>query len=115
MGAAPEMVAGPGRFTTRLIAATAGRVIGKEGAEGFYGMAVRSPFPLGFAFKVADGGERGRDGVALEMLLQMGALSGEELADLEDLLRPPVRTVRGRTVGEVIPEIELVEVGATRG
>ena len=109
MGAAPEMVAGPGRFTTRLIAATAGRVIGKEGAEGFYAMAVRSPFPLGLAFKIADGGERGRDGVALEMLRQMGALSGEELADLEDLVAPTIRTVRGLPVGEVTPEIELIE------
>lgn len=108
MGAAPEMVAGPGRFTTRLIAATGGRVIGKEGAEGFYAMAVLSPFALGLAFKVADGGERGRDGVALEMLRQMGALSGEELAGLEDLMKPVVRTVRGVPVGEVVPEIELV-------
>ena len=113
MGAAPEMVAGPGRFTTRLIAATGGRVIGKEGAEGFYAMAVRSPFPLGLAFKVADGGERGRDGVALEMLRQMGALSGEELTGLEGLMRPSVRTVRGQAVGEVIPEIELAEVGTS--
>jgi len=110
MGASPEMVAGPGRFTTRLIAATGGRVIGKEGAEGFYAMAVRSPFPLGLAFKVADGGERGRDGVALEMLRQMGALSGEELAALDDLMKPPIRTIRGQAVGEVTPEIELVEL-----
>ncbi len=110
MGAAPEMVAGPGRFTTRLITATGGRVIGKEGAEGFYAMAVRSPFPLGLAFKVADGGERGRDGVALEMLRQMGALSGEELAELDDLMRPQIRTIRGEAVGEVTPEIELVGI-----
>ncbi len=113
MGTAPEMVAGPGRFTTRLIAATAGRVIGKEGAEGFYAMAVRSPFPLGFAFKLADGGERGRDGVALELLRQMGALSGEELGGLEELIRPEVRNVRGIPVGEVTPEIELVAAVAS--
>lgn len=112
MGAAPEMVAGPGRFTTRLIAATAGRVIGKEGAEGFYALAVRGPFPLGLAFKIADGAERGRDGVALEMLRQMGALSGEEMSALEDLYAPPVRTVRGLPVGEIAAEIELREAGA---
>ncbi len=111
MGSAPEMVAGPGRFTTRLIEATAGRVIGKEGAEGFYAMAVREPFPIGLAFKIADGGERGRDGVALDLLRQMGAISGEELAALDDLSQPPIRTVRGRTVGEVRPEVELQEVG----
>ena len=115
MGAAPEMVAGPGRFTTRLIAATGGRVIGKEGAEGFYALAVRGPFPFGAAFKIADGGERGRDGVALEILRQMGALSGEELAELEDRVAPPVRTVRGLAVGEIAPEIELAERGGAEG
>ena len=96
MGRAPEMVAGPGRFTTRLIAATRGRVVGKEGAEGFYAMAVLGPVALGIAFKVADGGERGRDGVALEILRQMGSLSAEEFAELEDVYRPVIRNVRGR-------------------
>jgi len=109
MAAAPEMVAGPGRFTTRLIAATGGRVLGKEGAEAFYGMAVRAPFRLGVAFKIADGGDRGRDGVAIELLRQLGALSGEELAALDDRYRPPIETVRGVAVGEISPEIELQE------
>ncbi len=72
MGKAPEMVAGPGRLTTRLIAATGGRVVGKEGAEGFYGIAVRGPVALGVALKIADGGERCRDGVVLDLLRQLG-------------------------------------------
>ncbi len=112
MGSAPEMVAGPGRFTTRLIAATGGRVVGKEGAEGFYAMAVRAPIPLGLAFKIADGGERGRDGVAIEMLLLMGVLSGEERDALADLARPEIRTVRGQPVGEIAAEVALDVVEA---
>jgi L-asparaginase II len=110
MGGAPEMVAGPGRFTTRLIAATGGRVVGKEGAEGFYAVAVRGPVALGIALKIADGGERCRDGAVLDLLRQMGSLSGEEFAALEDLYRPVLRNWREIAVGEVRPDVELEEV-----
>jgi len=110
MGNAPEMVAGPGRLTTRLIAATGGRVVGKEGAEGFYGIAVRGPVALGVALKIADGGERCRDGVVLDLLRQLGALAGAELAELSDLYRPPLFNHRGIRVGEIVPEVELEEV-----
>ena len=72
------------------MAATGGRVLGKEGAEGFYGLAVRGPVALGIAVKIADGGERCRDGVVLDVLRQLGSLSGAELAELADLYRPPV-------------------------
>ena len=86
MTGAPEMVAGPGRFTTRLMAATGGRVLAKEGAEGFYALAVRGPVALGIAVKIADGGVRCRDGVVLDVLRQLGCLSG---AEFEALRGPP--------------------------
>jgi L-asparaginase II len=110
MGKAPEMVAGPGRFTTRLIAATRGRVVGKEGAEGFYSLAVRGPVALGIALKIADGGERCRDGVVLDLLRQLGSLAGAELAELSDLYRPALVNHRGTRVGEIVSEVELEEV-----
>jgi L-asparaginase II len=110
MGKAPEMVAGPGRFTTRLIAASGGRVIGKEGAEGFYGIAVRGPVALGIALKIADGGERCRDGVVLDLLRQLGSLAGAELAELADVYSPALLNHRGIRVGEIVPEVELEEV-----
>jgi len=110
MGKAPEMVAGPGRFTTRLIAATGGRVVGKEGAEGFYALAVRGPVALGIALKIADGGERCRDSVVLDLLRQLGSLAGAELAELADLYRPALFNHRGIRVGEIAPEVELEEV-----
>jgi L-asparaginase II len=109
MAEAPEMVAGPGRFTTRLIAATGGRVVGKEGAEGFYGLAVRGPVALGIALKIADGGERCRDAVVLDLLRQVGSLAGAELAELADLYRPEIRNHRGILTGEVVSEVELTE------
>jgi L-asparaginase II len=109
MAAAPDMVAGPGRFTSRLIAATGGRVIGKEGAEGVYCAAVRGPTALGVALKIADGSLRARDGVVLEVLRLMGALSEAELAALADRYRPEVTNHRGQVVGHLEPAVELEE------
>lgn len=109
MTSAPEMVAGPGRFTTRLMRATGGRILGKEGAEGFYAVGVRGPVALGVALKIADGGERARDGVVIDLLRQLGVLSGEEHAALEDLRVPVRRNHRGLEVGDVTPDFELEE------
>ncbi|MFL6233786.1 MAG: asparaginase, partial [Thermoanaerobaculia bacterium] len=88
---------------------TGGRVLAKEGAEGFYGLAVRGPVALGIAVKIADGGERCRDGVVLDVLRQLGSLAGAEFAELREFHSPPVRNVRGLEVGEVRPEVELEE------
>jgi L-asparaginase II len=111
MGSVPEMVAGEGRFTTRLMRATGGRVVAKEGAEGFYGLAVRGPVALGIALKIADGGERCRDGVVLDVLRQLGSLAAAEFAELADLYEPPIRNARGVLVGQVRPEVDLDEAG----
>jgi L-asparaginase II len=110
MTGVPEMVAGPGRFTTRLMEVTGGRVLAKEGAEGFYGLAVRGPVALGIAVKIADGGERCRDGVVLDVLRQLGSLSGAEFAELAAFHRRPVYNHRGLEVGEIRPEVDLEEV-----
>lgn len=109
MGRHPGMVAGPGRFTSALIAATGGRVLGKEGAEGVYGLAVRGPVALGAALKLADGGERARDTVVLELLSQLGALSAAEKSALAPFYRPRQRNHRGLEIGEIVAEIELEE------
>lgn len=109
MGRAPEMVAGPGRFTTRLAQVTGGRVVGKEGAEGIYTLAVRGPVALGIAFKIADGSDRARDGVAMEVLRQVGSLSGEEFDELREFYRPEVRNHRDLLVGRIVPDFELEE------
>lgn len=112
MAQAPEMVAGPDRLTTRLAEVTGGRVVGKEGAEGLYCMAVRGPAALGVAFKIADGSDRARDGVAMELLRQIGSLSGEEfdLLSSEGFYRSEVRNHRDLRVGRIVPEFELEEL-----
>lgn len=109
MAAAPEMVAGAGRFTTRLIEVTGGRVVGKEGAEGFYGVAVRGPAAFGLALKIADGADRCRDGVVLELLRLLGALSGEEVGRLESHYRPERRNHRDIVIGRLEPDLEPCE------
>jgi L-asparaginase II len=88
----PDMVAGPGRFDTRLMQVAAGRMVSKGGAEGYQGIGLMpgllgpgSP-ALGIAFKVADGDARQkvRPALALEILRQLGALSPQELAELSE-------------------------------
>jgi L-asparaginase II len=111
MTGVPEMVAGPGRFTTRLMEATGGRVLAKEGAEGFYSVAVRGPVALGIAVKIADGGLRCRDGVVLDVLRQLGSLSGAEFEALREFHAPALHNFRGLRVGEIRPEVDLEEVG----
>ena len=107
MAAHPEMVAGPGRFTTALIAATAGRVVGKEGAEGVYALAVRGPRPLGVAIKFADGAERCRDIVVLELLQRLGSLDPDERLALAGFDPPAERNHRGIAVGRIEADFEL--------
>ena len=110
MTGAPGMVAGRGRFTTKLMEVTRGRVLAKEGAEGFYGLAVRGPVALGIAVKIADGGERCRDGVVLDVLRELGSLSGAEFEELAEHYSTPVLNARGIQVGEVVPDVDLEEV-----
>lgn len=109
MAAHPEMVAGPGRLTTELIRTTGGRLIGKEGAEGFYGVAVRGPVALGVAIKIVDGTEDCRDGVVLEILRQAGCLSRVEFEKLAPFYRKDLFNHSGEITGELVPELELVE------
>jgi len=102
MTAHPDMVGGPDSFDTHLMSATAGRVVCKGGAEGYQALgilpgAIRPGSPaLGIAFKISDGDLKGhnrpvdsplgrvRPPVALEILRQIGVLSGAELEKLAD-------------------------------
>ncbi len=107
MTAHPERVAGPGRFSTRLMEVGGGALLGKEGADGFYAIALRSPRPLGVALKIADGTEVCRDGVVLEVLRQLGALDAAQLGELEAFRVPVRRSCAGAQVGDVQPVVEL--------
>ena len=112
----PDMVGGPGRYDTRLMQATHGRLVSKEGAEGYQGigllpgvLAPNSP-AIGIAIKISDGDPQDRaiPPVGLETLRQLGALSPDELEALSNF--GPVRPVlnwRKLVVGESRPIFTL--------
>lgn len=103
MTAAPDAVAGTGRFTTALMREFRGRLVAKEGAEGVYAVAapVRGGGAVGVALKIEDGSERGRDAIVVEALRQTGLASGTRLGRLRRLAYRPVRNVRGDVVGDL--------------
>lgn len=92
MTAYPDMVGGPGRFDTRLMESTGGKIVAKGGAEGYQGIGIApdvlepgSP-ALGIAIKISDGDQksRARSAVTLEVLRQLGALTPTELDELAE-------------------------------
>ena len=102
----PEMVAGTGRFDTRVMQSFGGRVFAKGGAAGMYalGVAPNDDFPtgLGVAFKVEDGDGNGRvrPVVACEILNQLGIAPDPGAADsLKTLADSAILNVRGMNVG----------------
>jgi L-asparaginase II len=116
MTSSPEMVAGPGRFDTRLMQVTQGKIVSKAGAEAYQGIGLMpgatglgSP-AIGIALKISDGDDRKkvRTAVTLDVLRQLKALSAEELAALEEF--GPEYTLqnwRKVTVGHAYPTLRL--------
>lgn len=121
MTAFPQYVAGSWSITTPLITAFNGAVLAKEGAEGFYGLAlspslhdelterlrVADDCAIGVAIKINDGSmERGRNPVILRTLELLG-LEVAGRTGLERYRDWPLRNVAGNVVGEVRAEFEL--------
>jgi len=115
MSSHPDMVAGPDRFDTLIMQATAGKVVSKGGAEGYQGMAIRpgalhphSP-GIGITFKISDGDSAGRAGpvAAFAVLNQLGLLSRAEQDALKMFGRSPLRNWRELEIGEIRPAFQL--------
>jgi L-asparaginase II len=109
MRAHPDMVAGPGKLDTRLMAEAHGRLVAKGGAEGYHGVALApgalgggSP-GLGIAAKIADGDAAQRAGgrVILAVLHALGVLGAEDLERLADFSHARVTNWRNLLVGEM--------------
>lgn len=102
MAAHPALVGGPGRGDTRIIQATGGRVLAKEGADG--NMAAIVPGRgLGVAVKIDDGARRGAH-VALGLVLEtLGVLAPAEREALADVFQPVLTNAAGDAVGRVFP------------
>jgi L-asparaginase II len=121
MTAFPHFVAGAWSITTPLIGAYGGGLLAKEGAEGFYAMALAPSVAsgltdrlkldddcaLGIALKIDDGSmTRGRNPVILRTLELLG-LDVAAKAELQRYREWPLRNVAGTLVGEVRAEFEL--------
>jgi L-asparaginase II len=99
MNAEPFMVAGSGRFCTRVNGALSGVAQVKTGAEAvFCGML--PTLGVGIALKMWDGAGRASEVAMATLLAHLGVLPAEQY---EDLLQPPVRNVVGLLVGELRP------------
>jgi L-asparaginase II len=101
--AEPFMIAGNGRFCTRVMEAAPGRIFAKTGAEGVY-CAALSGRGHAIALKIDDGAKRGAE-IALGAALQ--AMLPEAADALDPLACEPVRNVRGIATGELRPSDEL--------
>lgn len=117
----PEYVAGNWSITTPLMQSFDSQLLAKEGAEGFYSMAIFPKLaakltdrlsgaddgPLGIAMKVEDGSmTRGRDPAILRTLEILGVkLDG--LRKLRPYAEGRIQNYSGTLVGEVKAEFDL--------
>ncbi|MCA1732221.1 MAG: asparaginase, partial [Acidobacteria bacterium] len=116
----PDYVAGAWSITTPLMKAFEGRLLAKEGAEGFYAMGLDAVLSapilerlgleegpsIGIAVKVSDGSmTRGRDPAVLRTLEQLGlSIDTEMLATYRDRR---ITNCAGIEVGRIRSEFEL--------
>lgn len=121
MTAFPHYVAGNWSMTTPLLTAFGGELLAKEGAEGFYAMAIAPALraeltgrlgladdcAIGMALKIEDGSmDRGRNPVILALLEQLG-IDLDARGELDSWRQWPLRNHAGTVVGEVRAEFEL--------
>lgn len=102
VAAAPFMVAGSGRFDTRVMEALGPRVFCKVGAEGVHCAAIPE-LGLGVAIKMDDGNNaRAVEVVMAATLAALLPLRGTEAAVLGELADVPMRNWNGIEVGRLV-------------
>lgn len=98
---APFMVAGTGRFDTRVMERLGERVFCKVGAEGVYGAALPEQ-GLGIAIKMDDGNNaRAVEVVMAALIARWARLDDGERAFIDGLAAPPLRNWNGVAVGQL--------------
>lgn len=98
LSAEPFYLGGTARFCTALAEAGAGSVMGKVGAEGFYG-AFHAGRSCGLALHVDDGAAAGSEGFMGPLLRHLGWISDAGLRRLERFCSGARRNHRGLDVG----------------
>ncbi len=107
VAAHPIMVAGTGRFDTRLMEAFGAEIFSKGGAEGVH-CAALPELGLGIAVKCDDGAGRAAEIATAALIGRFLQLEGEKAATLAALTRPIMRNWNGITVGEIRPAATIL-------
>jgi L-asparaginase II len=100
VAAHPFMVAGSGRFDTRIMQALGARIFTKTGAEGVFCAAIPE-LGLGVALKCDDGAGRAAEVVMAALAARLLPLDEHEQAALAPLLSPVLRNWNGIEVGRL--------------
>jgi L-asparaginase II len=112
VAAHPEMVAGEGRFDTKVARALVRRAFVKTGAEGVH-CAALPELGLGLALKCDDGAGRAAEVIMAALILRFLVLSDAERAAVQALARPTLTNWNGIAVGEIRPSTALIGAHAT--
>lgn len=104
--AEPFMVAGTGRFDTRIMTALRERAFTKTGAEGVYCAALPEQ-GLGIAIKIDDGATRASEAAMASLIARFLTLDAQEGAVIQAAIDAPIRNRNGDVVGHVRPSHSL--------
>jgi L-asparaginase II len=102
VAANPVMVAGTGRFDTKLMTALGERVFSKTGAEGVFCASIPE-LGVGIAVKCGDGAGRGAEVVTAALVERFLLPDGEAGELLGRLVRPVLRNWNGIHTGNLRP------------
>lgn len=102
VAANPLLVAGPGRFDTRVMQAFGTAVFSKMGAEGTHVLSLPEQ-GIGIAVKCADGASRAAELVAAALLSRYVEATAEQQTLLQELMRPLLHNWNGTEVGALRP------------
>lgn len=94
----PYLVAGKGRFCTRVIGALGQAALVKTGAEGIY-CATLTGKKLGVAIKIDDGSRRAAEAVMIRILQNLDLITDRAKGQLLNLLEPAIQSRAGKMVG----------------
>jgi L-asparaginase II len=98
----PELVAGEGRFCTRIMQAFRGTLVAKVGADASYAIGVQRPEGvLGIAVKVEDGNVAALYAIVVDVLWQLEIGTQAQRRVLDIFHSPPMRNTMGIETGRL--------------
>lgn len=116
MSGYPELVAGEDRFCTALMRTLEGRLIGKVGADGCYGVGIResdqtrrlgATGSVGVAIKVEDGDRPILYSAVVEVLRQLEVGTSDEIENLARFHHPPRLNTMNVVIGSLSHRFQI--------